>query len=168
MGTPDHLTCLLRNLYVSQEATARPGHGTVDCFKIQKGVHQAHIFSLCLFHLYVKYQARWITSWNQDCQEKYQQPQICRWYYPNGRKERRTKEPLDEGERGEGKSWLKNSTFKKRSSWHPVPSLHGKLKGKKWKQWQTLFSWAPESLWIVTVAMKLKDTCSLEEKLWQT
>ena len=39
---------------------------------------------------------------------------------------------------------------------------------KKWKQWQTLFSWAPKLLWTVTVAMKLKDTCSLDEKLWQT
>ena len=38
---------------------------------------------------------------------------------------------------------------------------------EKWKQWQTLFSWAPKSLWLVTTAMKLKDTCSLEEKLWQ-
>ena len=38
--------------------------------------------------------------------------------------------------------------------------------GKKWKQWQILFSWAPESLWMVTAAMKLKDTCSLEEKQW--
>ena len=40
--------------------------------------------------------------------------------------------------------------------------------GKKWKQWQILFSWAPKLLWMVTAAMKLKDTCSLEEKLWQT
>ena len=39
---------------------------------------------------------------------------------------------------------------------------------EKWKQWQTLFSWAPKSLWMVTAAMKLKDSCSLEEKLWQT
>ena len=39
--------------------------------------------------------------------------------------------------------------------------------GKKWKQWQTLFSWASKSQWTVTAAMKLKDTCSLEEKLWQ-
>ena len=44
-------------------------------------------------------------------------------------------------------------------------SDHGKFKGKKWKQWQTLFSWAPKSLWMVTVARKLKDTCSSEEKL---
>ena len=40
--------------------------------------------------------------------------------------------------------------------------------GKQWKQWQTLFSWAPKSLQMVTAAMKLKDTCFLEEKLWQT
>ena len=61
-----------------------------------------------------------------------------------------------------------NSTLKKLRLWHPVPSLHGNQMGKKWKQWQILFSWAPKSLWIVTVTMILKDTCSLEEKLWQT
>ena len=48
-----------------------------------------------------------ITSWNQDCQEKYQQPQICRWYHSNSRRLRGTKEPLDEGKRGEWKNWLK-------------------------------------------------------------
>ena len=48
------------------------------------------------------------------------------------------------------------------------PSLHGKEMGKQWKQWETLFSWAPKPLQMVTAAMKLKDTCSLEEKLWQT
>ena len=47
-------------------------------------------------------------------------------------------------------------------SWHLVPSLHGKQVGKQWKQWQTLFSWAPKSLQMVTAAMKLKDTCSLK------
>ena len=46
-----------------------------------------------------------------------------------------------------------------------VPSLHDKQMGKQWKQQQTLFSWAPKSLWMVTAAMKLKDTWSLEEKL---
>ena len=48
-----------------------------------------------------------------------------------------------------------------------VPSCHHKYMGGKWKQWQDLFSWAPKSLQMVTVAMKLKDACSLEEKLWQ-
>ena len=47
-----------------------------------------------------------------------------------------------------------NSTFEKWRSWHPVPSLHGKQMGKQWKQWQTLFSWAPKSLRMVTAAMK--------------
>ena len=49
-----------------------------------------------------------------------------------------------------------------------VPSLRGKQMGKQWKQWQTLFLGAPKSLQMVTAAMKLKDACSLEEKLWQT
>ena len=58
-----------------------------------------------------------------------------------------------------------NSTFRKLRSWHMIPSLHGKQMGKQWKQCQTLFSWAPKSLQVVTAAMKLKDTCSLQEKL---
>ena len=51
-----------------------------------------------------------VQNWerNQDCQEKYQEPQICRWHHLNGRKQRETKEPLNEGERGEWKSWLKS------------------------------------------------------------
>ena len=56
--------------------------------------------------------AGWIIIWNQDCQEKYQQFQICKWYHPYGRKWRRTKEPLGEGERGEWKSWLKTQHSK--------------------------------------------------------
>ena len=52
---PDYLTCLLRNLYVGQEATLRTGHGTTDWFQIGKGVHQACILSLCLFNLYTRY-----------------------------------------------------------------------------------------------------------------
>ena len=59
MGIPDHLTCLLRNLYVGQEATVRTGHGTTDWFQIGKGVHQGYIvkavLSLCLFNLYAEY-----------------------------------------------------------------------------------------------------------------
>ena len=55
MGIPDHLTCLLRNLYTSQEATVRTGHGTTDWFQIGKGVHQGCILSPCLFNLYSEY-----------------------------------------------------------------------------------------------------------------
>ena len=55
MGIPDHLTCLLRNLYAGQEATVRTGHGTIDCFPIVKGVRQGCILSPCLFNLYAEY-----------------------------------------------------------------------------------------------------------------
>ena len=55
MGIPDHLTCLLRNLYVGQEATVRTGHGTIDWFQIGKGVYQGYILSPCLFNLYAEY-----------------------------------------------------------------------------------------------------------------
>ena len=55
MGIPDHLTCLLRNLYAGQEATVRTGHGTTDCFQIGKGVRQGCILSPCLFNFYAEY-----------------------------------------------------------------------------------------------------------------
>ena len=55
MGIPDHLTCLLRNLYAGQEATVRTGHGTTDWFQVRKGVHQGYILSPCLFNLYAEY-----------------------------------------------------------------------------------------------------------------
>ena len=55
MGIPDHITCLLRNLYTGQEAPVRTRHGTTERFKIRKGVHQGCILSPCLFNLYVEY-----------------------------------------------------------------------------------------------------------------
>ena len=55
MGIPDHLTCLLRNLYAGQEATVRTGHGTTDWFQIGKGVPEGCILSPCLFNLYAEY-----------------------------------------------------------------------------------------------------------------
>ena len=58
MGLPDHLTCLLRNVYVGQEATVRTGLGTTDQFQIVKGVHQDCILSPCLFNLYPEYIVR--------------------------------------------------------------------------------------------------------------
>ena len=61
MGIPDHLTCLLRNLYAGEEVTARTGHGTTDWFQIGKGVHQGCIFSPCSFNLYAEFCA-WLLS----------------------------------------------------------------------------------------------------------
>ena len=58
MGIPEHLTCLLRNMYAGQEATVRTGHGTTDCFQRGKGVRQVCILSPCLFNLYAEYITR--------------------------------------------------------------------------------------------------------------
>ena len=58
MEIPDHLSCLLKNLYAVQEATVRTGHGTTDWFQIGKGVHQGCILSTCLFNLYAEYIVR--------------------------------------------------------------------------------------------------------------
>ena len=55
MGNPDHLTCLLRNLYAGQEVTVRSSHGTTDWFQIGKGIHQSCILSPCLFNLNAEY-----------------------------------------------------------------------------------------------------------------
>ena len=55
MGTPDHLTCLLRNVYAGQEATVRTGHGTTDWFQVGKGVGQGCILSPCLFNFYAEH-----------------------------------------------------------------------------------------------------------------
>ena len=55
MGIPDHLTCLLRNVYAVQETTVRTGHGTTDWFQIGKRVHQGCVLSSCLFNLYAEY-----------------------------------------------------------------------------------------------------------------
>ena len=64
MGIPDHLTCLLRNLYVGQEATFKTGHGKTDWFQIVKGVHQGCILSPCLFNFYAEY-----IMWNAGLDE---------------------------------------------------------------------------------------------------
>ena len=71
----------------------------------------------------------------------------------------------EESEKAEKKAekW-KNSTFKKQRSWHPVPSLHWHIDGEKMETVKD-YSWAPKSIWMVTAGMKLKDTCSLEEKV---
>ena len=78
LGIPDHLACLLRNMYAGQEATVKTGHGTTDLFQIRKGVSQGGILSPCLFNLYAEYIMRNTgldeaqDCWNQDCQEKNQ------------------------------------------------------------------------------------------------
>ena len=103
---PDHLTCLLRNLYSGQEATIRTGRGATDWFQIGKGVHQGCILSLCLFNLYAEYIVQ-----NTRLDESQVGINIARRNMNNLRyaddailmaeSEGGTKESLDEGERGE-------------------------------------------------------------------
>ena len=105
MRITDHLTCILRNLYVGQETTVRTAHGTVDWFQIGKEVHQGCILSLCLFNLYAEYivqnagldeaQARIKVSRRNISNLRYEDDN-----HPYDRK-LRTIEPLDESERGE-------------------------------------------------------------------
>ena len=82
MGIPDHLTCLLRNLYAKQVITVRTRHGATGEFKIRKGICQGYLLSLCLFKLYAEYIVRNDeldeSQAEINFQEKYQQPQICR------------------------------------------------------------------------------------------
>ena len=73
MGIPDHLNCLLQNLYADQEATVRTRHGTTDWFKTGKGVHQGCILSLCLFNIYAEY-----IMWNARLDESQAEIKIAR------------------------------------------------------------------------------------------
>ena len=125
MGIPDHLICLLTSRYAGQEATVRTGHGTTDWFQIWKGVHQGCILSPCLFNLYAEYIMR-----NTGLDEAQAGIEIARrnnsnhryWHHPYGIKWRKTKEPLDEGEREEWKSWLKTQHSKNED--HGIWSHH--------------------------------------------
>ena len=129
MEIPDHLTCLLRNLYAGQEATVRTGDGTTDWFQIGKGVHQGCVLSPCLFNLYAEYIVR-----NAGLEETQAGIKIARRNINNLRY------ADDTTLRAESKVELKSLLMKakeksekvhlklnkKLSSWHPVPSLHGK------------------------------------------
>ena len=109
MGIPDHLTCLLRNLYAGQEATVKTGHGTTDWFRIGKGVRQGYLLSPCLFNLYAEYitQNAGLDESQAGITTAGRNINHLRCYHSNGRKQRRIKEPLYESERVEWKSWLK-------------------------------------------------------------
>ena len=105
MGIPDHLTCLLRNLYAGQEVTVRTGHGTTDWFQIGKGVCQGCVLSPYLFKFYPEYIMR-NAGWMKHKLESRLPREISvtsdmQMTPPYGRKQRRTIEPLDESEREE-------------------------------------------------------------------
>ena len=110
MWIPDHLSCLLRNLYAGQEATVRTVHGTTDWFQIGKGVSQGCVLSFCLFNLYAEYIMRNTGLEEAQIGIKIDGRNINKLRYqmtPSYGRKRRTIELLDESERGEWKSWLK-------------------------------------------------------------
>ena len=106
MGIPDHLTCLLRNLYAGQEATVRTKHGTTGWFQIGKGVHQGCILSPCLFNLYAEYIMQNTRLDEAQAGIKIAGRNVNNLRYADdttlmaGREED-LKDPLDESERGE-------------------------------------------------------------------
>ena len=163
-GIPDHLTCLLRNLYAGQEATVRTGHGTMDWFKIGKGLRQGCILSPCLFNLYAEY-----IMWNARLDETQAGIKIARRNTNNLRyaddttlmaeSKEELKSLLMKVKEESEKACLKLNIQKTK-----IMASSSVTMGKQRKQWETLFLGAPKSLQMVTAAMKLKDACSLEER----
>ena len=112
MGISDHLTCLLRTVYAGQEITVRTGHGTTDWFQIGKGVRQGCILSSCLFNYYAEYLMQDAGLDEAQAGIKFAARNINSLRYADdttlmAESEKKTKEPLDESERGEWKSWFK-------------------------------------------------------------
>ena len=168
MGIPDHLTCLLRNLYAGQEATVRTGHGTTDWFQIRKGVCQGYILSPCLFNLYAKYIMQNAGLDEAQVGIKIAERSINNLRYTDDTilmaesKEELKSLLMKEKEESE-KAGLKINILKTKIM-ESCPSTSWQIDGEM-KQWLTLSFWAPKSLQNVAAAMKLKGAYSLKEKL---
>ena len=128
MGIPDHLICLLKNLYAGQEATVRTGHGTTDWFQIGKGVRQGCILSPCLFNFYAEYMMRNAGLEEAQAGIKIAGRNINNLRYANDTtlmaESEELKSLLKVKEESEKVSLKLN--IQKTRSWHLVPSLHGK------------------------------------------
>ena len=169
MGIPDHLTCLLRNLYAGQEATVRTGHGTTDWFQIRKGVHQNCILSPCLFNLYAEYIMRNTGLDEAEAGLKIAGRNINNLRYAGDTSlMAESKEELmtllmkvkEESE----KAGLKLNILKtKIMASGPITSWQ--IDGEAVETVTDFILGAPKSMHMVTAAMKLKDAYSLEEKL---
>ena len=142
MGIPDHLTCLLINLYVGQEATVRTLYGTTDYFNIKKGVQQGSLLSPCLFNLYSDHIMRNTGLGELQAGIKIGGRNINNFRYVDGttlmaESEEELKSLLmrvkEENERAGLILNIKNkqTNKKKLRSWHPTPLLYGKQKGKR-------------------------------------
>ena len=135
-GVPDHFTYLLRNPYLGQEATVRTRHGTTDWFKIGKQVQEGCIWSPCLFNLYAESIMLYARLDESQAGIRIAGTNINNLRYADdttlmAESEEELKSLLMKVKEESEKVALK-STFRKRRSWHLVPSLHGKLMGKQW------------------------------------
>ena len=168
MGIPDHHTCLLRNLYAGQEATAITGHGTMNWFQIGKGVHQGCILSPCLFNLNAEYIMR-----NAGLEEAQAGIKIARRNINNLRyaddatlmaeSEEELKNLLMNMKESEKVGLKLNIQKTKIMASSPITSLQ--IDGETMQTVADFIFWAPKSLQMLTAVMKLKDACLLEEKL---
>ena len=168
MEIPDHLICLLRNLYAGQEAIARTGHGTTDWFQIGKAVCQGYILSPCLFNLYVEYIMRNAGLEKAQAGIKIARRNINNLRYADdttlmAESEEEPKNLLIKVKEESEKVGLKLSIQKtKIMASGPITSWQINVETVERVD---LFWGAPKSLQMVIAAMKLKDAFSLEEKL---
>ena len=169
MGIPDHLTRLLRNLYAGQEATVRTGHGTIVWFQIGKGVCQGCILSPCLFNLYAEYIMRNVGLEEAQAGIKIVGRNINNLRYADdttlmGESEEKLKILLMKVKEESEKVGLKLDIQKtKIMASGPITSWQ-----KDEETVETVADFilrAQKSLQMVIAAMKLKDACSLEEKV---
>ena len=169
MGIPDHLTCLLRNLYAGQEATVRTGHGTTDWFQIRKGVHQGCILPPCLFNLYAEYIIRNAGLEEAQAGIKIAGRNINNLRYADDTTLMAESEELKSllmkvKEESEKVGLKLNIQKTKIMASDSITSCQ--IDGETVEtDWLTLFSWALKSLQMVIAAMKLKDACCFKEKL---
>ena len=170
MGIPDHLTCLLRNLYAGQEATVRTGHGTTDWYKIGKGVCQDCILSPCLLNFYTEHIMQNARLDEEQAGIKIARRNINNLTYADdttlmAESETELKSPLIRAKEESEKASLKVNIEKMKIT-ASGPFTSWQTDGETMETLRDLF-WegAPKSLQMVTAAMKLKDTCSWEEKL---
>ena len=168
MEIPDHLTCLLRNLYAGQEAIVSTGHGITDWFQIGKGVRQGCILSPCLFNLYADYIKR-----NAGLEEAQSGIKIAGRNINNIRyaddttfmaeSEEELKSLLMKVKEKNEKAGLKLSIQKTKMTSDPMTSWQ--IDGETMETVSDFIFGGSKSLQMVTAAMKLKDAYSLEEKL---
>ena len=170
MGISEHLTCLLRNLYAGQEATVRTGHGTTDWFQIGKEVRQGCILSPCLFNFYAKYIMRDTGLEEVQAGIKIAGRNINNLRYADdttlmAESEEELKSLLMKVKEESENIGLKLN-IQKRKIMASGPITSWEIDGERVETIRLFFFFlAPKSLQMVTAAMKLKDTYSLEEKL---